>query len=137
MTSSSVVLLPSSQGQINMVGLPEKADGWYGYNDGLHTVAVYVQNFTGRVFIEASISLEPTENDWFPIPLTPTTYVEYPKNPYDPTGEMGGDSGVEAFTFKANILWLRARVDRSYMDIQTDEQSVSMVGIVRKIVLSR
>ncbi len=136
--TSSVVLLPSSQGQVNMIGSPEKADGWYGYTDGLHTIAVYIQNFRGKVFIEASLVLQPTDEDWFPIHLTPTTaWVEYPKNPMDPTGNIGGDSGVEAFTFKANILWLRARIDRSYMEVENSEEAIADLGIVRKIVLSR
>lgn len=133
-----VVLLPSTQGQVNITGAPEKADGWYGYADGLHTVAVYLQNFKGRVFIEASLALEPTDDDWFALPLTPTTpWVQYPKNPYEPTGELGGDTGVEAFTFKANIVWLRARVDRSYMEIGDTEEAIASLGILRKVVLSR
>lgn len=133
-----VILLPSTQGLVNVTGSPEKADGWYGHVDGLHTVAIYFQNFKGKVFIEASIALEPTEDDWFAIPLTQTNpWVQYPKNPYEPTGEMGGDSGVEAFTFKANIVWLRARVDRSYMEVEDSEEAIANLGILRKIVLSR
>lgn len=134
----STLLLPSSQGQLNMTGAPVKADGWYGYTDGLHTVAVYIQNFRGKIFIEASLAQQPTEDDWFPIALTPSTpWIQYPKNPAHPTGEMMGDTGVEAFTFKANILWLRARIDRTYIEVTPDEETIATLGIVRKIVLSR
>jgi hypothetical protein len=135
--ASSTLLMSSSQGQLSMTGEPQKADGWYGYGDGLHTVAIYVQNFQGRIYIEGSIADEPTEEDWFAIMVTTSPYVQYPVNVNDPTGDMGGDTGAEAFTFRTNVVWLRARLDRSYMGEITDSQQISNLGIVRKILLSR
>jgi hypothetical protein len=135
----TVNLLGSTQGVANLVGEKQKADGWYGHTDGLHTVAIYTQNFTGRVILEGTISLEPTEDDWFPIALTDTsTWMEFPRNPMAPTGDLGGDNGVVAFTFRMNVVWLRASVDRSYLPQQFEgSEDIAAVGVVRKIVLSR
>lgn len=141
--SSSAVLLPSTTGFANVVGSAVKADGWYGNTSGLHTIAIYVQNLLGRVYIDASLADNPGPLDWFSIPLfDDTVYIEYPQNPAAPTGvpqgAVIGDTGVNSFTFKANILWLRARLDRSYLpDPMQTETEIAMLGIVRKILLSR
>lgn len=135
----SVVMLESTDGKANVTGPAIQADGWYGHVDGLHTIAIYVQNLKGRVSIEASLSLEPTEDDWFPIPLTTTTeWIEFPRNPTLPTGQLYGDTGVLGFTFRGNILWLRAKLDRTYLpDPMSTEEEIAELGVVKKIILSR
>ena len=141
---ASVLLLTSGQEQLDYTGTPVRADGWYGYPDGLHTVAIYVQNFVGRVYIEGSLSIQPTEEDWFAIRLTPDAeYVQYPLNPNNPSSgfvggaSVSGDTSVLGFTFKANILWIRARVHRTYIFVPTlSPDRIGILGNVKKIVLS-
>lgn len=135
----TVMLLGSTQGTANLIGEKQRADGWYGHTDGLHTLAIYCQNFTGRVILEGSISMEPTEDDWFPISLTnTTTWMEFPRNPMQPTGDFDGDTGVVGFTFRMNVVWLRVSVDRTYLPNQFEDiEDIVAVGVVRKIVLSR
>jgi hypothetical protein len=136
--TESVTLLGSTQGQMNMTGDAVKADGWYSFIDGLHTIAIYVQNFTGRVSVQASLALEPQEQDWFDIQLTSSTsYVEFPLVPNNPTGQNGGDTGCSAYTFKVNALWLRARMDREYLGANNDPDTISQLGVVSQILLSR
>lgn len=135
-----ITLLPTTSTieEIDIQGEPVKAGSWYGIPTGQHTVAIYVQNFTGRVYIEGSISNNISNATWFPIdPGTGETYVEFPRIPNAATSIRGGDNGVYGFTFTANVLWLRARVERSYYlrssDLTTDE--MISLGSVRKIMM--
>jgi hypothetical protein len=134
----SVILLPSSTGLLNVEGSPIPADGFYGNTDGLHTIAIYVQNFTGRVYLQATLESNPTSEDWFTIPLADTGYIEYPIIPLNPTGQNGGDTGVKSFTFKINALYLRIKIDRNYLPvIPQNPMEIAALGIVRKVLLSR
>jgi hypothetical protein len=134
--SSSIILLPSTSDKKNVIGDPVHADGWYGFSEGLHTVSIHTANFTGRIWIQASLALEPTEDDWFDIWLREgTPYLEFPFNPSAPTGYLQGDTTNMAFTFKANILWVRAKMDRDYLEIV--EPYDGSYGVINKIVLSR
>jgi hypothetical protein len=131
------ILLNSSETVWHLTGEATRADGWYGYTDGKHTIAVYLNDFRGRIWVEASLATNPTEADWFPIHLGDTApYLQFPKNPQHPTGHSG-DTGVEGFTFTANVIWLRARVDRSYIQPQPNTpDEISQYGVVNKILLN-
>ena len=146
--STSILLLPGTSGQVDMIGPEIPADGYYGFSDGLHTIQIFVTNFTGRVYIEATLEEVPGPTDWFPIILNPSgdPFLQYPRNPAAPTGDAwtGGDTGVEGYSFKSNILWLRARMDRSHYIVSepwTDPQFISQYlgkyGVVSKILLAR
>lgn len=133
--SETVVLMPSTGDQTNIKGEAAQADGWFGFADGLHTVSFHVRDFTGRIKIQATLALEPTEDDWFDIWLTQdSAYLQYPINHEYPTGNYGGDTGVKALNFKANVLWIRAVLDRRYL---TSNESTLVHGSVQKIILSR
>lgn len=134
--SASVILLPHTNDAINVVGNPVHADGWYGFSDGLHTVSIHVSNFSGRIGLQASLALEPTEDDWFDIWLTEgTPYIQFPLNPQYPTGHLLGDTSNIALNFKANVLWVRASVNRDYLAIPDPYDG--SYGVVQKMVLSR
>lgn len=140
---NTVVMMSNTQEVVSLTGEPCKADGWFGHSEGLHTVVFQVVNFTGRIHIEASLSLNPTEDDWFPIQLTPTTtYIQYPVNPQKPTGnqETGGDTSAVGVTFRVNALWIRARMDRSYLSpalLTADDNALQLLGMINKITLAR
>ena len=131
-------LLPTTDGRIDFIGDPMRIDQWSFNQYAVYTVAIYIQNFIGRIYLDASLELAPKESDWFPIFLTPDTpYIQFPIHERRPTGENGGDTGVEAFNFQANILWLRARMDRSsYMRVKQDlDLDVAMYGVVKQILI--
>lgn len=132
-----IQLLESSQGQLNLTGVPRRVDSWCINSYGWHTIAIYCHNFTGRVYIEVTLAMHPTEEDWFPIHLTSENpFIEFPINPVKPTGDFHGDTGVEAFTFQANIVWARARIDRSYISHQPrDFLQLTQLGVIKQIVI--
>ena len=136
MSATSITLL-TNQDSLSYSGDAVKGDGYYGQTDGVHTVSVSVNNFVGRIHIEASLATSPTSADWFPIYLTSgNSWKQYPVT-NTPSGANGlVDTITEAWTFRANILWLRARVDRDYLDPAPVEYSSSEHGSVEKILLN-
>ena len=116
----SVVLLPTTSGQVNVVGNKQKGAGYTNFLGGSHTISVSVSNFTGRIYIEASLADDPLEQDWFSVPVKDQMpYVQFPLDPNHPTSTMssyiGGDTGTYAYTFVGNYVWIRARVNRDYL----------------------
>lgn len=75
-----------------------RGDGYYGYTDGLHTVAYFVDGFVGVIRIQATLASEPTEDDWF-----------------DVEGTVYGDGSTVistpvTYNFTGNFVWIRATV---------------------------
>lgn len=133
MAKQSIIILTSTTNHLNVTGSAIKAAGYYGYSLGLHTISWKLKDFIGRVFVEGSLVSNPTENDWFPIFLSgQNAYTQYPIDPDFPSGLNGGDSGVDAYTFQANLVWLRIRIDRSYLT----NPNVNMVGSIENALLN-
>ena len=138
-TRKTVTMLNNTGSEVEVVGDPIRADNYFGYTDGLATVQIEYQNFTGGLGIQGTLSLgnecpgkvNIPDEDWFWIHLADQTgncseyqYIVYPKDPLHPTSGSGqdsgvnstGDTGTEAFTFIGNFTYLRAVVTRSYID---------------------
>jgi len=128
----SVTMMSNTGNAYNLVGDKIRADSYFGYTDGIHTVQVVYQNFTGGIGIQGTLALDPSDEDWFWIQLVDSRgncsdrpYMVYPKDPLNPTGaaaqastgltNSNGDSGTEAFTFQGNFVYLRAIVTREYI----------------------
>jgi hypothetical protein len=133
----------------NVIGDPVRADAYYGYTDGVMTCQVIYANFVGGFGIQATLALQPQPEDWFWIKLNPgpnansdacTPFVQYPLIPLAPTGQNGGDTGSNAFTFVGNFVFLRAVVTREYVQpeippYQSQFQNWQW-GLVDKVLLS-
>lgn len=111
----SLNLLPPVGETISLTGDPVRGAGWYGHNTGLHTVAIRVMNFQGRLAVQASIAMTPTEADWYSVLPDAAPYIEYPQLSYVLPPNNYGESSVMSFNFVSNAVWLRASVDRSYL----------------------
>lgn len=134
MSQVSYTLL-THQELLSYSGNPIRVDVFGGNTQNLHTVSVTISNFVGRIFIEGTLSSSPTEQDWFPIYLTSgTPYRQYPVNSTNPTGTNSGDTRSEGFTFRVNLLYMRARVDRNYLEDTVYNQTEH--GSVEKILLN-
>lgn len=126
-----------SSGQLNLVGPAVKGDGFYGFSDGIHTISAKLDNFTGRLYIEATLELHPTENDWFPVMLSSLNpYMEYPANPLMPTGTQG-DTGVDSFVIQGNFVFVRARINRDYVvPTPITSEDLAQLGSVSRILMN-
>lgn len=130
MSLNSFILMSDTTGLIEKIGTPVLVDGLFAQSKGMHTISIHTTNFVGRVYIEASLAKTPEENDWFTINLNGgTAYVQYPK--VTPKVE------IDAFQFKGNFNWIRARMDRSNLGYEPSQQQLLSLGTVNKILLSR
>ena len=137
MARTSVVMITDGAA-LDFTGSPVKADGYYGFSDGMHTVSFHLNDFRGRIYIEATL-VDTEANivtaDWFPVQLQ--VNVDYIQHPIDPNSLLGGgtngDTTVEAFTFTGNFVYLRAKVVRTYIAGSPD---LNTVGTVDKILLN-
>lgn len=157
----TVTMLNNTGEELNVYGKAIRADSYFGYTDGLHTVQAEYFNFTGGIGIQGTLSLGQTcdgkvtipDEDWFWINLTDQRgncsqypYMIYPKDPLNPTGHLKsnpwinptGDSGTEAFTFVGNFTYLRAVVTREYMEPEPTptRYDTFLYGQVNRILLS-
>lgn len=121
MARKTTTLMPNSGTNLDLVGDAVPGDSYYGYTDGIHTVAIYGQNLSGRIRVQGTLATTPTEDDWFDILLSGLPYKDYTNF-----------TGVEGFTFTANLVFLRATLDRTALGIS----DVTQAGWIEKIYLN-
>ena len=122
MARKTTTLLPlSGANALDVTGDAVPGDSYYGYTDGIHTVAVYGDNLSGRIIIQGTLATTPTEDDWFNILIGGLPYKDYTSF-----------TGVEGFTFIANLVFLRAKLDRTALGIS----NFTTAGHVGKIYLN-
>lgn len=130
----SIVLLHTTN-EFETIGQQWRIDQWLPHNGGWYTIGMSVENFKGRIWLEGSLATNPTDNDWFPIWMQlKNPYLQFPVNVKAPTGTNGGDSHTVAYKFQANLLWLRARLDRSYL--ARPSIGVNPYGVINQIIVS-
>ena len=131
----SLVLLPTTGSQINIVGHKQKGAGYSNFSGNSHTVTISCTNFVGRVYFEASLETDPQDHDWFPIVIKDNLiYVQFPLNPAHPTGLIQGDTGTVGYEFSGNYVWVRAKLDRTYLNpVPVD---TSTVGSIDQILMN-
>jgi len=106
---------------MSMTGMNVKADSYYGYVDGHHTIQVVYSDFIGRFRIQASLSLNPAETDWFDIQET-TVFgsVTDQATGYNPQGYIQFNAndpadGSQAYSVTGNFSYVRVKMDRSHI----------------------
>jgi len=110
---------PNGGTTTTVYGNKYKADGYYGFTDGLHTVAFYLSGFVGQVGIQGTLAKEPGDSDWANLTLTgPTT---------DYNDSTGGTTRVVAYNFTGNFTYIRAFVE-------FDSTDTSGTGSVSKVL---
>lgn len=124
--------------EMSYSGDKTRVDFYSGITQNLHTISINVRNFKGRIYIEATLEPEPAESDWFPVKIvSEDLYREYPLDSQNPTGDNGGDTITEGFTFKGNFLYIRARVDREYLkSTPSTEYDETVFGTLEKILMN-
>ena len=102
--SNSITILanqthPGDSSPAESIGQKYKGDGYYGRSDGFHTVQYNLQSFLGTVNIQASLAIEPSDDDWFTVTTDSYSVV-------NDTGTTG--SFIKNFT--GNYVWIRATI---------------------------
>lgn len=121
MNNTTVATLMLGNGEIDQLSDALRGDGYYGYRDGTQTIAVTFNNFIGRIQIEATLEINPNEQDWFPVWMNRATpYKQY----------STATNGTESFSVRGNFVLIRFRKTRSYLS------DTSSVGDITKVMLS-
>jgi hypothetical protein len=138
--------------EVDFVGQPVKAAGYYGPTIGLTTIQIQTLNFQGLLFLEGSNISVPQESDWFPIQLIDgQDYIKFPRwvlpgqqapiyglniDWYSLVG-VNGESCTIGFTFNLNCLWIRARIQRSnFLPPYLNQQQIEPFGVIDSILMS-
>lgn len=137
----SISLLSATGTDMNKVSDSVKGDSYYGYTDGLHTIQTIYNDYVGRFRIQATLSLEPEEADWFDIQTDVTTYGSITNTAvaWNPLGYIQFNAndpavGSQAYTFQGNYTYIRVNVDRQHIgDGSTYDSSY---GQISKVILS-
>ena len=125
MTTKTVIDIDSA-GEITFNSDKVKASGYYGFTNGDHSISLKLTEFTGRIYVQASLVFDPNEEDWFNISITDNIYDQYPK-PTDPPF-----NGTIFYNFEVNAVWIRIRIDREYLN----NPVIEIVGSVEKAYLN-
>ena len=137
----SITMLSASGTDMNKYSTTVKGDAFYGYSDGYHTVQVTYNEFVGRFRIQATLSLEPGDNDWFDVIADTSTYgsVTNQAVAYNPLGYIQFNAndpatGSQAYTFQGNFTYVRCYMDREHIgDGSTYDSSY---GQISRVILS-
>ena len=76
-----------------------KGCGYYGQNEGMHTVQFVINGFIGSIIIQGSLEGKPTDDDWFDISSASITG----------SPPLGTTTTVTK-NFTGNFVWIRAVV---------------------------
>lgn len=98
-----------------VTGVKFKGDGFYGRSDGFHTVQINISGFIGRIEIQGTLVVDPSENDWFSVDLGAGTMT------MDTTGALtehhisfveytSSTTNNKSYNFIGNYVWVRAKV---------------------------
>ena len=94
-----------------------KGDGYYGWGDGIHTIEVELTGFVGNIALQATLATDPTEDDWFSVPLTADSFY------IDTSGALvkliapslieytSPTTSVKIYNITGNFVWVRAMID--------------------------
>lgn len=103
-TTATVAVVYPNTATSTQIYLSEKAkgDGYFGNSDGLHTVMYAASSaFVGTVTMQATLATSPTDNDWFNVSGTTSTYRVLDERSV---------STVDSYNFTGNFVWVRGYV---------------------------
>ena len=130
----SVTMMSASGTEMNKYSNPVKGDSYYGYTDGIHTMQVTYHQFVGRIRIQATLALEPTESDYFDLVVTSSMGTAFNEGGYLQFNANDPGNVSEAYTFKGNYTYLRLYMDRTHIgDGATYDASY---GQISQVILS-
>ena len=112
-------MLGNSSDKMNLTGDKIKADSYFGYTDGIHSISVKLNAFVGKIKLQGSLSLSPADADWGDVKL-----IE----------KASATTGTEIYTFKGNYVYLRAVLDRS--GVGDGSTYITDYGSISQILLS-
>lgn len=138
--SKSVTIMSSTGASHNVTSQGIQYDSFYGYTDGLGTFQAIYDNFVGRFRIQATLSIDPTEADYFDVipqnveisgsPNTPVNHGWNSQGFVEFSVENPGIGGA-MYVIQGNYTHVRVLLDRSYLP-----QDGTNYGQIQRVLLS-
>lgn len=111
----SVALMSHTNDTMNLISTAVKGDSYYGFTDGFHTIMVTYNQFVGRFHLQATLSLEPSEDDWFDVIPEETNGRRFNDKGYVQFNSNDPGLGSEAYSFRGNFTYVRVFMDRRHV----------------------
>lgn len=111
----STVIMDATGTSMNKFSVEARADSYFGYTDGLHTLQITYDQFVGRLRVQATLSLTPGVNDWFDILPTSTAGRAFNPAGFVQFNANNPGAGSEAYTFQGNFTFIRVYMDRDHV----------------------
>lgn len=115
--ADTVTILSTSvfSGSTTLTSEKVKGDAYFGQSDGLHTVVVNLNSFTGIVKIQGSLETTPGDNDWFDIELGTDDFVVdtsglVTKQAAESLVYNVVETSMKSYNAVGNFVWLRANI---------------------------
>jgi hypothetical protein len=130
MSLTSIVLLENTANAATVIGDALRTDDGFGHAGHRFTVAIHTSNLRGTVHLEAALTNEPDETDWFQA-VAPITF---PRAGVPLTSP--GETTVLGLNFVGNYSWIRARLSRDGIPTSAPVD-IGPFGFVDRILLNR
>jgi len=115
--ADTVTILSTSvfSGSTTLTSEKVKGDAYFGQSDGLHTVMINLNSFTGIVKIQGSLESTPGDNDWFDIELGTDDFVVdtsglVTKQAAESLIYNTVETSMKSYNAVGNFVWLRANI---------------------------
>ena len=115
--ADTVTILSTSvfSGSTTLTSEKVKGDAYFGQSDGLHTVMINLNSFTGIVKIQGSLESTPGDNDWFDIELGTDDFVVdtsglVTKQAAESLIYNTVETSMKSYNAVGNFVWLRADI---------------------------
>lgn len=115
--ADTVTILSTSvfSGSTTLTSEKVKGDAYFGQSDGLHTVVVNLNGFTGTIKIQGSLETTPGDNDWFDIELGTDDFVVdtsglVTKQAAESLVYNVVETSMKSYNAVGNFVWLRANI---------------------------
>jgi hypothetical protein len=115
--ADTVTILSTSvfSGSTTLTSEKVKGDAYFGQSDGLHTVMINLNSFTGIVKIQGSLESTPGDNDWFDIELGTDDFVVdtsglVTKQATESLIYNAVETSMKSYNAVGNFVWLRANI---------------------------
>lgn len=115
--ADTVTILSTSvfSGSTTLTSEKVKGDAYFGQSDGLHTVMINLNSFTGIVKIQGSLESTPGDNDWFDIELGTDDFVVDTSGLITKTATESliynvVETSMKSYNAVGNFVWLRADI---------------------------
>lgn len=87
--------------QETVTGDKFKGDGYYGRSDGFHSVQYNLDGFIGKIIMQGTLAVDPSEDDWFSLSSTELVSTD--------TSGANANGGF-IFSFTGNYVWVRVHI---------------------------